>query len=739
MEAQKHKLELEEDVRKEQDMLLQKLSYISLPEDIVNIQKAFDVAYTAHKGQYRASGDPYITHPIAVASILADLKLDTATIITALLHDTIEDTNVSFEEIEQQFGTKIVKLIDGVTKLDKIAYRPHQLDQAENFRKFLLAISDDIRVLLIKLADRLHNMRTLGSIGDINKRMRIAHETMEIYAPLAERLGIHIFKNELQDLAFAILYPELHSSILKRLSFLKDEETKTIETVIDEITKLLLTEGDISISMHGRYKTVYSIWKKMERKNIAFEQLTDVIAFRILVDNLEDCYRALGIIHAKYRVIPGTFSDYISTPKNNGYKSLHTVVMGPRKHLIEIQIRTYEMHEVAELGCAAHWAYKQDHSIASSESDQFKWLQVLLDILKNATNLEDFLENTKLEMYYDQVFCFTTQGDLIALPKGSTPIDLAFAMSSELGISCAGAKINGRKAPLRAQLVNGDQVEILSTNVPIVSSTWEKFVVTGKARTEIKKFLQEQRNTEYVKLGHAMLTMTFEQANKAFSEEALQNSLQHFECEDTKALLLSVGEGKIGRIDVLNVVHNLNVQPSPSLSSPPSVNVGTTKVTNSPTKSGLHIKGASTAIHFGECCYPIPKDRIIGVVHEGHGITVHQIDCHTLKYENINSDNLLDVSWEDQAGFYTARLKIVITNSAGSLALLTQAISAANVNITNLQIISRSSDFFDMLLDVDVKDVEQLELIKTYILRLECIHTVERYISRHGRPAEDYA
>lgn len=448
-----------------------------MDEDLLN--KAYVFAMKMHGSQLRASGDPYFSHPIEVAGILTDLKLDSASIITALLHDTIEDTPATAEEIESLFGEEIYRLVDGVTKLTRIQLQSDQSQQAENFRKLLLAMSDDIRVLLVKLADRVHNMRTLEFISKSEKRRRIALETMEIYAPLAERIGMHEIKAELEDLAFGELHREVRDSILARLKFLKEEGEPLVDRVISEL-QAAMNEDGVQAAVSGREKTPYSIWKKMQHKNVGFEQLSDIMAFRIKVADVEGCYRALGVIHSRYQMVPGRFKDYISTPKPNGYRSLHTGVIGPEKHRIEIQIRSEEMHDLAELGVAAHWRYKQ--GVRNVEGRQYRWLRELLDILDQAAHPDEFLEHTKLEMFQDQVFCFTPKGDLINLPSGATPVDFAYAVHTEVGDHCVGAKINGRMSPLRTILHNGDQVDIIRSKAQAPSPEWERFVVTGKAR-----------------------------------------------------------------------------------------------------------------------------------------------------------------------------------------------------------------------------------------------------------------
>ncbi|MDP6706732.1 MAG: bifunctional (p)ppGpp synthetase/guanosine-3',5'-bis(diphosphate) 3'-pyrophosphohydrolase, partial [Alphaproteobacteria bacterium] len=487
--------------------LLEKVTAYDPTTDEDSLNRAYVFSMKAHGTQMRASGDPYFSHPLEVAGILTDYKLDGATIITALLHDTVEDTVATLEQIEQVFGAEIAKLVDGVTKLTKLELRSEANREAENFRKLVLAMSDDIRVLLVKLADRLHNMRTLVHIKKPEKRRRIAAETMEIYAPLAERLGMRLIKDELEDLAFAELNPEARESVIKRLEFLREKASDVVSRITEELERTLAESG-IGAEISGREKKPYSVWQKMERDNVSFEQLADIVAFRIVVDDIEDCYRVLGAVHSRYPMIPGRFKDYISTPKRNGYRSLHTAVIGPERLRIEIQIRTPEMHEFAEFGVAAHWAYKQN---AGSDGARYRWLQELLEILEHANSPEEFLEHTKLAMFQDQVFCFSPRGDVIALPRGATPVDFAYAVHTEVGDSCVGAKINGRVMPLRSRLDNGDQVEILRSATSMPDPNWESFVVTGKARSAVRRFIRDRERAEYIQLGQAI-------AEKAFRE-----------------------------------------------------------------------------------------------------------------------------------------------------------------------------------------------------------------------------
>ena len=493
-------------------------------EDALN--RAYVFAMKKHGGQLRTSGDPYYSHPIEVAGILTKFKLDSASIIAGLLHDTVEDTDTTVEEVRELFGDQVASLVDGLTKLAMIEQKSGSSKQAENFRKLLLAMSDDIRGLLIKLADRLHNMRTLHFCPP-EKRQRIARETLDIYAPLAERIGMQEVKDELEEIAFAELHKEAHDSIIARLNFLREQGSNIVPKIIAQLEKDMAENG-IKATVTGREKAPYSIWRKMQQKNASFEQLSDIMAFRICVDDIATCYQALGVIHSKYHMVPRRFKDYISTPKPNGYQSIHTGVIGPEDTRIEIQIRTYEMHEIAEKGVAAHWAYKQGQK---AEGRNFRWIRELLEILDQAANPEEFLENTKLEMYNDQVFCFTPKGDLIGLPRGSTPVDFAYAVHSKVGNTCVGAKVNGEIKPLRTVLQNGDQVEVLTSKAQHPSTEWERFVVTGKAKAAIRRYVRAVKREQFINLGKEMLERLFKGESLELSDKGLVGVMQNFEAE----------------------------------------------------------------------------------------------------------------------------------------------------------------------------------------------------------------
>ena len=680
----------------------------------------------AHGTQVRANGDPYFSHPLEVAGILTELKLDSASIVTALLHDTVEDTIATLDEIETHFGAQIARLVDGVTKLSRLELQSDKTKQAENFRKFLLAMSADIRVLLIKLADRLHNMRTLGYFDEADKRRRIALETMDIYAPLAERIGLQTIKDELEDLAFAELNPDARNSVLARLNFLKEQGGDRAARILDAL-KQTFAEARIRASVAGREKKPYSVWRKMEQKNVAFEQLSDIMAFRIVVDEIEDCYRALGVVHRAYPMVPERFKDLISTPKPNGYRSLHTTVIGPERQRIEIQIRTREMHEEAEYGVAAHWAFKQ--ATEPREGRQYRWLRELLEILDKAAGPEEFLEHTKLEMFRDQVFCFSPKGDLINLPRGATPVDFAYAVHSGVGDTCVGAKINGRMVPLRTKLSNGDEVEIVRSKVPAPSPTWEGFVVTGKARASIRRFIRTKERQEYMALGRAIAEKVFRTEGQEFSEAPLEAALPRLKQKSIDDLFVALGQGLLTGKDLeggLFAGRRIEGVATRALSF--------MRRRAGPVKAGdtaIPIRGLipGMAVHFAGCCHALPGDRIVGILTTGKGVTIHTIDCDTLESFGDTPERWLDLSWDTDGGdngIHIGRLMLVITNETGSLGDLTTAIAKNKGNISNLKITDRSPDFFEFQIDVEVQDLRHLTSIMAALRTLPSVSSVER-------------
>ncbi|MFO1128824.1 MAG: bifunctional (p)ppGpp synthetase/guanosine-3',5'-bis(diphosphate) 3'-pyrophosphohydrolase [Rhodospirillales bacterium] len=696
-------------------------------EEVLN--RAYVFSMKAHGSQTRANGDPYFLHPLEVAGILTGFRLDSASIVTGLLHDTIEDTAATLTDIRSLFGDEVARLVNGVTKLSRIELHSDKTKQAENFRKLVLAMSEDIRVLMVKLADRLHNMRTLHFIREPDRRLRIATETMEIYAPLAERIGMQELKNELEDLAFIEINPTARDSITSRLKFLREQGGDLVLRIIDQLKQTLNSHG-LNAEVIGREKSPFSIWQKMQRSNLSFEMLCDIMAFRIVVASVEDCYRALGIVHGAYPVIPGRFKDYISTPKPNGYRSLHSGVLGPERQRIEVQIRTFDMHEVAEYGVAAHWRYKQ--SLEFTSGKQYRWLRELLEILEHAGGAEEFLEHTKLDLFRDEVFCFTPKGDLINLPHGATPVDFAYAVHSAIGDKCVGAKINGRLMPLKTILHNGDQVEIVTSKAQTPSPTWEQFVVTGKARARIRRFIRLRQRDEYLSLGHSILERIFAQESYSYSDKAVEAVAKNFKQNSAEDVAVQVGMGNIQARAVLEAVYpGIKRKRSFYEKMVPLARARAKKKKLVERGGAIPIQGLipGMAVHYAACCHPLPGDRIIGLVTTGKGITIHTIDCQTLSLFTEQPERWIDVAWNEEADaqqVYVGRIVVIIVNEPGSLSSLTSVIAKSGGNITNLRIVSRTTQFFDILVDAEVKNATHLIDVIAALRATPCVHSADR-------------
>ena len=704
-------------------------------EDALN--RAYVFSMKAHGSQLRASGDPYFSHPLEVAGILTELKLDSDSIVTGLLHDTVEDTVATLDEIETMFGGSVARLVDGVTKLSQLELQSVDTRQAENFRKLLLATSRDIRVLLVKLADRLHNMRTLQYIKNPEKRQRIARETMEIYAPLAERIGMQRIKDELEDLCFVALYPEARDTIIARLDFLREKgQDHQLTSKIADQLRTTLAENGVIADVAGREKRPYSIWRKMQRQKVEFAQLSDIMAFRVLVESTADCYRALGVVHTRYSSVPGRFKDYISTPKRNGYKSLHTVIIGPEQRRIEVQIRTPDMHEIAEYGVAAHWQYKQ--TTGQKDGPEYRWLRELLDILDHAVAPDEFLEHTKLDLFQDQVFCFTPKGELIALPRGATPVDFAYEVHSEVGNACVGARVNGRVVPLREQLNHGDQVEIITAEPGSPSPEWEKFVVSGKARAAVRRFIRTKQKTEYRRLGEAILRKAFLDSGYEPTDAALIPVLDRFHAVSIEDLHVAVGAGHCNGAEIVGAVLE-----GPSAKDAKPVARGKRgrgrggkgkaagRGRGDGGDVGVPIRGLipGMALHYASCCHPLPGDRIVGIITPGKGVAVHTIDCETLDSFHETPERWLDVSWDlgpEEERVFVGRLHIVVANAPGGLANLATVVARHNGNITNLKITDRSADFFTFAVDIEVRDNRHLNEIVAVLRAVPEVSSVER-------------
>ena len=679
--------------------------------------QAVDFSRERHSEQKRDSGDPYFFHPLAVANILADYKLDWVSIITALLHDTVEDGVATRAEIRKLFGAEIARLVDGVTKLSKIEAPHMELREAENFRKFLLAMSKDIRVLLVKLADRLHNMRTLKYIDSSDRRRRISKETLDVYAPLAARIGMQNMREELEDIAFAELNTSIRKSLNKRILFLRNQDDQVVKKIIREIKYKFKLNKKI-IQIQGREKSIYSIWKKMQKSSISFENISDIYAFRIICDEISDCYAALGIIHNIWPMIPGRFKDYISTPKSNGYSSIHTNVIGPLGRPIEIQIRTQKMHELNEYGVAAHWYYKEKNSTpVKLNKVSLNLFKEFSEIIGNSSGADDLLSHSKMEMYSDQVFCFTPKGEVITMPKTATPIDFAFSVHSKLGETCVGCKINGRAAPLQTILSNGDQVEILRSNSQSPQPSWLNYTVTGKARSYINKFIRKNDRNEFIKLGRSILENNFILQNKQFHDKLIDPILKQLDYKSRRSLYFALGKSEINSDEVLNIL------------LPKKVNTNKIINLNNRKDRSISIKGLKpgVAIHMGECCHPLFGERIVGLMTEGKGITVHTLDCVILERYTDNPELWVDLTWNKKSSENNiGRINVTITNKRGSLNTLTQIIADFGGNITNFLINQRSDDFFQLSLDIEVNDAKHLNEIITGLRTNLSIYEVNR-------------
>ncbi|NLS02988.1 bifunctional (p)ppGpp synthetase/guanosine-3',5'-bis(diphosphate) 3'-pyrophosphohydrolase [Rhizobium sp. P32RR-XVIII] len=713
------------------------------------LNKAYVYAMQKHGQQKRASGDPYISHPLEVAAILTDMHLDESTIAVALLHDTIEDTTATRAEIDELFGEDIGRLVEGLTKIKKLDLVTKKAKQAENLRKLLLAISDDVRVLLVKLADRLHNMRTLDHMS-ADKRARISEETMDIYAPLAGRMGMQDMRDELEELSFRHINPEAYETVTKRLEELSKRNEGLVKKIETELRDLLVANGLTNPRVKGRQKKPYSVFRKMQSKSLSFEQLSDVYGFRIIVEDVPACYRALGIVHTRWRVVPGRFKDYISTPKQNDYRSLHTTIIGPSSQRIELQIRTKRMHEIAEYGIAAHALYKDgattpDGDILSRESSAYSWLRHTIEALAEGDSPEEFLEHTKLELFQDQVFCFTPKGKLIALPRGATPIDFAYAVHTNIGDTTVGAKINGRIMPLVTRLNNGDEVEIIRSGVQVPPAAWEEIVVTGKARAAIRRATRMAIRKQYAGLGHRILERTFDRAGKIFSRDAMKPALHRLGQKDVEDAIAAVGRGEMSSLDVLRAVYpdhqdeRITVKP---VGDEGWFNVRSASgmIFKVPDKKGeAHggttidmgpIRGISSniAVQFAPAG-AVPGDRIVGIMEKEKGITIYPIQSSALQRFDDQPDRWIDVRWDlDEANKsrFMARVLVNALNEPGTLAKVAQTVAGLDVNIRSLNTVRVAADFTEMAVDVEVWDLRQLNQLLAQLKDLDCIATVRR-------------
>jgi guanosine-3',5'-bis(diphosphate) 3'-pyrophosphohydrolase len=704
-------------------------------EDLLN--RAYVYAMKAHGSQTRASGDPYFSHPLEVAAILTDLKLDDATIVAALLHDTIEDTEATRAEIDQLFGPEIGALVEGLTKLKRLELVSREAKQAENLRKLLLAIADDVRVLLVKLADRLHNMRTLDFVPTESRR-RIAEETLDIYAPLAGRMGMQEMREELEDLSFRTLDPEAYSVVMQRLDALAERNRNLIGEIEDQLSNNLRHRG-LGARVYGRRKKPFSIWTKMERKSVGFEQLSDIFGFRVVVNDIEACYRALGIVHTTWPVVPGRFKDYISTPKQNDYRSIHTTVIGPGNQRVELQIRTEAMDQIAERGIAAHVFYKEGvgspTEFLKRESTAFAWLRHTIGILSESANPEEFLEHTKLELFHDQVFCFTPKGKLIALPRHANVIDFAYAVHTDVGNSAVGCKINGQFAPLSSELQNGDEVEVLTSEAQSAPpSAWETLAVTGKARAAIRRATRTAVRDQYVGLGRRIVERLFERAKIEYADDKLKGALPRLARTSIEDVMAAVGRGEIKASHVARAMY-------PDYKEERVARYGVKKglaaklkekalePSRSPVAIPIGGNNADLPVKFAPNGGAVPGDRIVGIVTPGEGITIYPIQSPALKDFEEEPERWLDVRWdiEDSAPQrFPARIKVENVNEPGALAQIATVIAEHDGNIDNISMQRRSPDFTETTIDLEVYDLKHLSAILAQLRAKAVVARVER-------------
>ncbi len=719
------------------------------------LNRAYVYAMKAHGNQRRASGDPYFSHPLEVAAILTDLKLDDATIVTALLHDVIEDTPITRAEIDQLFGPEIGTLVDGLTKIRRLDLVSKKAEQAENFRKLLVAISSDIRVLLVKLADRLHNMRTLEHMKP-ETRKRISEETLDIYAPLAGRMGMEAMREELEDHAFRWLHPEAYAAVTAKLAELRTSN----EGLVEEIRAALaakVAEVGIDAEVNGREKKAYAIWRKMANKQISLEQLSDIYAFRVIVPSIDDCYRVLGVAHTTWRTVPGRFKDYISTPKQNNYQSIHTTVVGPRHQRVELQIRTRAMHDIAEYGVAAHALYKdaalmngnagiKTLGALQKDSGPYVWLRRLVETLLEGSNPEEFLEHTKLELFQDQVFCFSPKGRLIALPRGATPLDFAYAVHTDIGNAAIGAFVNGRHVPIDTQLRNGDEVEIETAKNHTPPPAWENLVVTGRARSAIRRAARDAVRKQYRELGRRLLASRFEQVGEGLDEEALKKALPRLGQKSLEDALAAVGRNELSIEDVLRAAVPDAAERQPVKGSYRRTrrfgrargqegwfNIDRVmslkfRADQEPRGSGLAIRGVKDDLPVTfEPGGAVPGDRVVGVLIPGEGIRIFQI--HSPRLKEFEQEGWIDVTWDidpDTPQRFPARISVTALNEPGTLAQIAKVIGESGGNIDNVRMVRRASDFTEMRIELEVLDLVHLNHIIAGLREKAVVNKVER-------------
>ena len=701
------------------------------PSDKLRLELAYAFSEEKHEGQKRHSGEPYFTHPLKIASICAEeYELDIDSIIAALLHDVVEDTETSLKTVKNLFGEDVAELVSGLTKLKNLRITSDKAMKAENYRSFVISVSKDIRVLIIKLIDRYHNISTLHFIKSLEKRQKTAFETLSIYVPLSERMGMENIKNEMENTCFKELYPQEYHYIETKLEDLR-KDTDLVEPIVDELSELTFRHK-IKAHIFGREKKPYSIWRKMQIKNITFDGIFDIVAFRFLVSTVEDCYKVLGMIHSTYKMLPNRFKDYISTPKPNKYQSLHTTVIGPDNRRIEIQIRTAEMDRIAQYGYAAHWLYKQ--GVRDISSHDFDWLRSMVDAIKNVSSPDEIMERTKLEPYIDSVFCFTPTGDLFSLPHGATALDFAYEIHSGVGNHCVGAKINKVIKNIRTPLRTGDEVEILTSKTQAPSPEWERFVVTSKAKSAIRHYLKQVQKQQTVAYGRQSLQAAFENYNKEFREKDLGKILSKYGATGPEDLYLLVGLKEYSPEHLLFSIYP-ELRSSDRKPFDMESYLASVKKVDKPAmpKDGAF---SNIPVHFAKCCCPVPGDSIMGIVHTGKGITIHKDGCDTLKRYAGAPERIFKLTWEDCAAFsgatYRTRISVLAAHQPGSLNEITSVLAKESSTIHDIRVISRTTDFIDFLITIDVRDVGHLNNIIERLKNIKVINTVIKYANGGG-------
>ena len=688
---------------------LDKLTHYLKQEEKNKVLTALKISEIAHSNQLRKSGDPFIIHPLEVAKILTSIKLDGDSIAAGLLHDTVEDTELSIDEIDRKFGKNISELVQGLTKISKYSLKVNNQKFGENYKKLILATTKDLRVILVKLADRLHNMRTINSLDNNNKKTNIALETLEVFAPLAQRLGMKEWQDELEDLSFEIINPDARQSIIDRLEYLKSKDENIVDEIRYELKKIFLEE-DLSCNIEGRIKSPFSIWNKIKSKNISFEQLSDIMAFRIITNSTRECYRCLGIIHRRFPYIQGRFKDFISAPKSNGYRALHSSVMGPKNKKIEIQFRSNVMNQIADFGVAAHWKYKDPTKIKIKDTKEYMWIHDLVDSMNASSSQDELIENSKLKVFQNDIYVFTPKGDVIELPKNATPIDFAYAIHSQVGDKCVAAKINEKMQPLKTILNNGDQIEIFTSETSQPSPLWERFAVTTKVKSQLRRFFRSKKKDEYIIFGREILLSLFQKENFEITPTIEEKIKKEFKLISMQELYELIGSGSVTALSVLKKIY-------PEFNSKKNITFNQKDI------HSVQLKGltAGMSYHLAGCCSPLKGDKIVGIVTAGIGVAVHTIDCQTLiSYEDV-PDRWINLSWDVDSGTNpnpNARIVVVLKNKPGSLGKATTVIAKNNGNISNINFSIRKTDFFEIIIDIEVRDANHLKNIIA-ALRLE--------------------